>query len=62
MEILFLLVGGLTAYFNYRSAKADGLLRPKAEQQPKEPYVQKPLEPGAGRLRRVAHWLGLDES
>ncbi len=62
MEILFLLVGGLTADFNYRRAKDDGLLEPKPEKETKQPSAQKPLRPGASRLEKLAHWLGLEDS
>ena len=61
MELLFALIGGLTAYFNYRRDKAEGKLDPKLEPPPMEPIVQKPLRPNAGRLERIAHWLGLEE-
>ena len=61
MELLFALIGGLTAYFNYRRDKAEGKLMPKPEVAEKEPYVQKPLRPDAGRLEKIAHWLGLEE-
>ena len=58
---LFAIIGILTAYFKYRNAKADGTLEPKPEKAPVEPYVQKPLRPDAGRLERIAHWLGLED-
>ncbi|MFM1783851.1 MAG: hypothetical protein RLZZ579_128 [Actinomycetota bacterium] len=61
MEILFALIGGLTAYLNYRRAKAEGTLEPKPEKARKDPYVQMPLSPNAGRLEKIAHWLGLEE-
>ena len=60
MEI-FGIVGLLTAYFKYRAAKADGSLAVENEGHEEETYVQKPLRPGAGRLERIAHWLGLEE-
>ena len=60
MEI-FTIVGLLTAYFKYRAEKADGSLAIENESPEKEPYVQKPLRPGAGRLERIAHWLGLED-
>lgn len=60
MEI-FAIIGILTAYFKYRNAKTDGTLEPKPVKPPVEPHVQKPLRPGAGRLERMAHWLGLEE-
>lgn len=60
MEI-FAIVGLLTAYFNYRNAKAEGRLKPKPEIAAKEPIVQKPLRPDAGRLEKIAHWLGLED-
>lgn len=62
MELVFALIGGLTAYFNYRRDKAEGKSDPKPESPPMEPYVQKPLRPNAGRLERIAHWLGLEEA
>lgn len=60
MEI-FAIVGVLIAYFNYRNARADGTLEAKPAEPKAEPYVQKPLRPGAGRMERFAHWLGLEE-
>ena len=60
MEI-FALIGVITAYFKYRYAKAAGTLEPKPEKTPVEPYVQKPLRPDAGRLERIAYWLGLED-
>ena len=62
MEILFALIGGLTAYFNYQRKKVEGTLEPKPEKVAKQPYVQKPLRPGAGRMERIAHWLGLNDA
>lgn len=59
MEI-FAIVGLLTAYFKFRHAKAKGELV-KDEKPVAEPYVQQPLRPGATRLERIAHWLGLEE-
>ena len=58
---LFAIIGILTAYFKYRNAKAEGTLEPKPEMAPVEPYVQKPLRPNAGRLERIAHWLGIED-
>ncbi len=63
MDILFLLVGALTAYFNYRNSKAQGNLVEKVETA-KDEYdfqVQKPLPENATRLERFAHWLGIEE-
>lgn len=59
---LFALIGIFTAYFKYRNAKADGTLEPRPEKPKPAPYVQKPLRPGAGRIERFAHWLGLEDS
>lgn len=66
MEIIFALIGGLTAYFNYRNAKADGSLarENEARQARKiaaQNYVPKPLPPNATWLDRAAHWLGLED-
>lgn len=60
MEI-FALVGLLTAYFNYRNAKAAGSIEPKPQITPVEPCVQKPLRPAAGPRARIADWLGLED-
>lgn len=60
MEI-FAIVGLLTAYFRYRNAKADGTLAAEREKPMPEPYVPRPLREGAGRLERIANWLGLYE-
>jgi hypothetical protein len=62
MEILFALIGGLTAYFNYRRKKAEGTLEPKPQKVTKQPYVQKPLRPDSGKLERLAHWSGLEDA
>lgn len=58
---LFAIIGILTAYFKYRNAKADGTLEAKPTKAPIEPYVQKPLRPDAGRLERIAYWLGIED-
>ena len=60
MEILAI-VGALITYFNYRNARADGTLEAKPAKPKAETYVQKPLRPGAGRMERFAHWLGLED-
>ncbi len=63
MDILFLLVGALTTYFNYRNSKAQGNLVEKVESA-KDDFdfqVQNPLPENATRLERLAHWLGIEE-
>lgn len=64
MELIFILIGGLTAYFKYRNAKADGSLarERKAEKAQLPAFDQKPLPENASRLQKIAHWLGLEAS
>ena len=64
MELILALVGGLTAYFNYRNRKADGSLEREREVEKARlaTYVQKPLPENATRLQKIAHWLGFEES
>jgi hypothetical protein len=60
MEFLAI-VGLLTAYFKHRRNKVEGTSEPKLENIAKEPSVQKPLRPDAGRLEKIAQWLGLED-
>lgn len=64
MELILALVGGLTAYFNYRNRKVDGSLEREreAEQARQANFVQNPLPENATRLQKIAHWLGFEES
>lgn len=59
MELIFILVGGLTAYFKYRNSKADGYLAQEREsEKAKEAdFDQKPIPTDATRLQKIAHWL-----
>lgn len=61
MEI-FAIIGLLISCLNYRAAKADRSLAVDSEVPDEENSVQQPLRPGAGRLERLAHWLGLNEN
>ncbi len=63
MDIVFLLVGALTAYFNYRNSKVQGNLVEKVESAKDESdfQFQKPIPENATRLERIAHWLGLED-
>lgn len=63
MEIFFALIGGLTAYFNYRRRKADGSLAREIEERKaaEASFVQEPLGPNATRRQKIAHWLGFYE-
>lgn len=64
MELIFILVGGLTAYFKYRNRKADGCLAQEreAEKARQATSAQKPLPENATRFQKIAHWLGFEES
>lgn len=63
MDILFLLVGALTAYFNYRTSKLYGNVDEKVETEKAVSDIpnQKPIPDNATRLERIAHWLGLED-
>jgi hypothetical protein len=61
MEI-FAIIGLLISYFKYRAAKADRSLAVDGEVPDEENCGQQPLRPEAGRLERLAHWLGLNEN
>lgn len=62
LSLLFALIGGLTAYFNYKNSKVDGTLpKPESFRSDSLAFEQPPLGPNPTRRERLAHWLGLYE-
>lgn len=60
--LLIILGEILIGVLAYRTAKKNGTLpEPKPKAEP-EPYVQRPLDPNATRLEKIAYWLGLEET
>ena len=60
--ILIVLGEILIGVLAYRAAKKNGTLPAAKPKEERETYVQRPLEPDATRLEKIAHWLGLEEA
>ncbi len=60
--LLILLGEILIGVLAYRAAKKNGTLPPPKPKVERETYVQRPLDPDATRLEKIAHWLGLEET
>ncbi len=63
MEMLLILLGEiLIGVLAYRTAKKNGTLPEAKPKEERVTYVQRPLDPDATRLEKIAHWLGLEET
>lgn len=59
MEIIFAVIGGLTAFFKYRNSKTENRDSP-VEVIRSKPVSSASAKPGGGRLARIADWLGVE--